>query len=476
MIKYFEIISLILWPALLFAAIIPVDTEPELQAAVTALSSGDTLMLSAGTYDLTWTLWLDGGVEDVAIIGAGRDATVIRGPGMSVDDPEVPHLIWVGDVRHLYIADLTLRDVYYHPIQISTTDGAFAPHIDNVRIVDAGEQFIKVSTGPDVTQYCDSGIVENCVFEYTDRARWWYTNGVDILATGWWIIRDNLFLRIRGPIGELAGPAVLAWQNSIHTTVERNVFIECDISVGMGNPGGPGIYARDGETVYDNQNAIVCNNFIYRAESGDVGISLNRARDAEVHHNTVVLNGTFPWNIEYRYSSSNAFIYNNLCDSGILSRDGGAADLGGNIITADESWFVDAPSGNLHLISGTDAQDAAVAIPEFTVDDDIDGESRPYGLASDVGADEYMPGTFVADVTSEMQGERGHLGFSDGKMFWIGEVMPERLEIFDLTGRRVLSGATANVLDEADRLPTGIYLYRYNLNGHEAGGRIVVVR
>ncbi len=470
------IIAFIFCTALLTATIVPVADEPELQAAVAALSSGDTLVLEAGTYDLTWALWLDGGLDNVAIIGAGRDATVIRGPGMSVDDPEVPHLIWVGDVRHFLIADLTLRDVYYHPLQFSTGDGAFAPHIDNVRIIDSGEQFIKVSTGVGLTEYCDSGIVENCVFEYTDRARSGYTNAVDILATGFWIIRDNLFLRIRGPVGELAGPTVLAWQNSIHTTVERNVFIECDIGIGMGNPAGPGIYARDGETVYDNQNAIVKNNFIYRTESGDVGISLNRARDAEVHHNTVVLNGTFPWDIEYRYSSTNASIYNNLCDSGILSRDGGAADLGGNIITADESWFVDAPSGNLHLISGTDAENAAVAIPAGNLIEDIDRESRPYGSASDVGADEYMPGTSIFDVSAETMETLGYLGFSDGKMFWIGEVMPERLDIYDLTGRRVLSGATANVLGNADKLPTGIYLYRFDSHGREAGGRIVVVR
>jgi len=468
--------ALVLFPALLLATIVPVTTEPELQDAVTALSSGDTLMLAAGTYDLTWTLWLDGGLDNVAIIGAGRDATIIQGPGMDVDDLDVPHLIWVGGIRHFYLADLTLRDVYYHPIQVSTSDGAFAPHFDNLHIIDAGEQFIKVSTAPGMVEYCDSGIVENCVFEYTDRARWWYTNGVDLLATGWWSIRDNLFLRIRGPEGELAGPTILAWQNSIYTTVERNIFIECDISVGMGNPGGPGAYARDGETTYDNQHAIVRNNFIYRAETGDVGISLNKANDAIVYHNTVVLNSTFPWDIEYRYSSTYAHIFNNLCDSGILSRDGGAGDLDGNIITADESWFVNAPIGNLHIIAGTDAQDAAVALPVGEVADDIDGDTRPYSTTADVGADEYIPGAFVRDISAATTGERACLGYADGSLFWMGEIRPERIEIFDLTGRLKSSGPLETVLSRGSELPTGIYLYRYSISGESFGGRIVVVR
>lgn len=107
--RYAIVICLIFCSAAVFAAIVPVSTEQELQNAVWSLSSGDTIMISAGTFDLTWTLWLDGGLENVAIIGAGRDATIIRGPGMLVDDPDVPHLIWVGDVRHFLIADLTLR-------------------------------------------------------------------------------------------------------------------------------------------------------------------------------------------------------------------------------------------------------------------------------------------------------------------------------------------------------------------------------
>jgi outer membrane protein assembly factor BamA len=69
----------------------------------------------------------------------------------------------------------------------------------------------------------------------------------------------------------------------------------------MGNSGGPGENARDGETVYDNQNAIIRNNFIYRAGDGDVGITVNKARNVKIYNNTVILNGTFPWNIEYRF-------------------------------------------------------------------------------------------------------------------------------------------------------------------------------
>ena len=48
---------------------------------------------------------------------------------------------------------------------------------------------------------------------------------------------------------------------------------------------------------------------IYRDGPGDVGITVNYARDVEVSHNTVILNGTFPWGaIEYRFGPTAATI------------------------------------------------------------------------------------------------------------------------------------------------------------------------
>ncbi|MDJ0496722.1 MAG: right-handed parallel beta-helix repeat-containing protein, partial [Acidimicrobiia bacterium] len=303
-----------------------------------------------------------------------------------------------------------------HLIQIHGEDDADGVHLYNLHLVDAGEQFVKGSTAGSPGPYADDGIVECSLFEYSDRARSWYTNGVDVLAGSGWVIRDNTFRNIRAPAGQLAGPAVLMWRNSLDTVVERNLFIECDRGIALGLS-TPDDNSRDGEDTYDHQGGIIRNNMIYRAGPGDVGITVNYARDVEISHNTVVLNGTFPWGaIEYRFGSTSATIANNLTDAPIWQRNGATATLHSNLTNAGSSWFVDAAAGDLHLASSAAAINAAAAWP--SVIDDFDGHSRPVGQGADVGADEWnssgpIPPSGFRDVPA------GHLFESD--ITWLAE-------------------------------------------------------
>jgi hypothetical protein len=81
-----------------------------------------------------------------------------------------------------------------------------------------------------------------------------------------WIIRHNLFRRIRAPEGQLAGPAVLMWNRSRGTVVEGNTFIDChrDISLGL-VPAAP----------HDHEGGVLRNNVIVRTPGagGDVAIA-----------------------------------------------------------------------------------------------------------------------------------------------------------------------------------------------------------
>lgn len=404
-------------PAALSGPVIEVDTEPELQSAVANLASGTTILIADGTYQLTNTLNVRG-VTDVAIrsVSGNRDAVVLQGRGMSnTSYGNVPHVMAIYDAKNVLIADLTLRDAYFHLIQIHGEDDADGVHLYNLQLIDAGEQFVKGSTAGNPGPYADDGIVECSLFVYTDRARSWYTNGVDVLAGSGWIIRDNVFRNIRAPEGQLAGPAVLMWRNSIDTVVERNLFIECDRAIALGLS-SPDSNSRDGNTTYDHQGGVIRNNMIYREGAGDVGISVNYARDVEISHNTVILNGTFPWGaIEYRFGSTTASIHNNLTDAPIWQRNGADATQSGNITTAALTWFAGADAGDLHLTTSASAAIDA-ATPLAGVIDDFDGDFRPVGSASDVGADEYgssgeVPPSAFRDVPP------GHL--FEGDVTWL---------------------------------------------------------
>jgi hypothetical protein len=178
------------------------------------------------------------------------------------------------------------------------------------------------------------------------------------------------------------------WRNSLNTIVERNQFIDCDraIALGLSAPDGN---SRGGEAIYDHQGGVIRNNFIYRpagAATGDVGITVNYARDFAIHHNTVVLNDTFGWTIEYRWAESIGDLAHNLTDGPILARDNAQGTLTGNLTSAPLAWFANPAAGDLHL-TALAAPAIDHASPVALVTNDYDGHVR--GPAPDLGADEY---------------------------------------------------------------------------------------
>jgi hypothetical protein len=364
--------------------VVEVTSEAQLQAAVASLVSGTTVLIRPGTYVLTSTLWLNGDVDDIGIRGStdSCDDVVLVGRGMA--NPNyggVPHGIWIGRARRVLVANLTIRDVYYHPIQLDPGAGAQAPHIYNVRMVDAGEQFVKSSANSQGGPGVADGIVEYSVMEYTTTARSSYTNGVDVHQGANWIVRHNLFRNIRAPGGELAGPAVLMWNRSRDSIVDGNLFLNVQYGIALG---------LDPVRTDDHAGGVVRNNAFHRSPSqtGDVGIVVNNSAGTRVLHNTVMLSGTYPNAIEYRFPATTGVdIRYNLADAAVQRRDGASGVVSSNVTDAQPGWFVDAAIGDLHLAaSAAGAIDQAQPHPDVT--QDYDGAPRPHGAAPDIGADE----------------------------------------------------------------------------------------
>ena len=126
---------------------------------------------------------------------------------------------------------------------------------------------------------------------------------------------------------------------------------------------------------------------LFASQSGfDAGIALEQACGAVAVHNTIVsLEPPFV-SIEYRWENTSAVIENNLVTHTIVARDGGMAELAGNLEGAPLSAVVDAAGGDLHLSAGSPAIDAGVVLAPGVCEDDFDGEMRD-GMP-DVGADE----------------------------------------------------------------------------------------
>jgi hypothetical protein len=364
--------------------VVNVSTEAQLQAAVSALSSNEAIVIAPGTYTLTSTLYINGTYLNVALRGAtgNADDVVLVGAGMeNANYGAVPYGIWVGgNVQGITIANLTVRDLYYHPIIFNA--GTQSPHVYNVRLVNAGQQFLK--SNPDSSGGgVNNGLVEYAVVEYDTTSRDSYTNGIDVHTGQNWIIRNSMFRNIRAPLGQLAGPAILMWNNSSNSTAEGNTFIDCQREIAFG------LIER---IPSDHSGGIIRNNFIYRSSSvsGDVAIGVFDSPNTQVVFNSVLISGTYPNAIEYRFvGTTGVFIANNLLAAAIQARDGATASVTGNYTQASPMLFVNPPAGNLHLKST-----AAVAIhqagPLSNCPTDWDGQSRPQAGANDIGADEYQ--------------------------------------------------------------------------------------
>jgi hypothetical protein len=366
-------------------SVVHVSTEPALRHAVATLRSNTTIVIAPGTYQLSGTLAVNGPLQDVAIRGGTdrRDDVVLVGRG--VHDASLSHGIWVGgDVRRLTIANLTVRDVFYHPIIFNP--GPVAPHVYNVRLVNGGEQLLKTNPNADGTGI-DDGVIEYSLFEYEPTSKNWYANAIQVLAGKRWIIRHNLIRNIRAPEGEMAGVAVLAWFSAADTVVESNTFVNCQREIGFG------LIDR---TPNDHSGGIIRNNVIYRdanLPNGDVAIGVFDSPGTRVLHNTVFMPGPYPNAIEYRFPGAvGTVISNNLLTGAIRARDGATpASQSHNITNATADMFVNAAAGDLRLrAAATAAIDQALPSPDAAVD--WSGTARPVGTAPDIGAFEFVPG------------------------------------------------------------------------------------
>jgi len=405
-------------------AVVSVRTEAELQSAIQAIASDTTILISPGTYRLTRSLYINRAVRNITIRGGSDNAddTALIGPGMTqANYGDVPYGIWTGGgVTGITIANLTIRDFYFHDVIFNA--GTQAPHVYNVHLIDSGQQFIK--SNPDAAGVgASNGIVEYSTFEFTTTARDDYPKGVDIHGADSWIIRNNLFRNLVAPSGQLMGPAVLAWRGSSRTLVEGNTFLNCARGIYFGGEDSP---------TTSHTAGIIRNNFIFRSSSqpGDVGIHVADSPDTQVLNNTVVLSGTYSMPIEYRFTgSTGVIITNNLTDGAIAARDGATGSVTNNVTSAVASMFVDPGSGNLHLnASAMAAIDRGAPLAQVTTD--WDGELRPQGPASDVGADEFgataqafsisgrvtdsSTGGGLAGVAMSLSGSRSATAVTDG--------------------------------------------------------------
>jgi hypothetical protein len=377
--------------------IVNVSTEAQLQTAMGNLQSGDTILLADGTYNLTSTLYINGW-NNVTIRGsAGSTNVVLAGKGMNnTNYGNVPFGIW-SNGTNTTIAHLTIRDTWDNEIIFNT--GAQSPLVYCVTLLNAGSQFIK-SNPTDVTNGLgvNNGVVEYCWFDYTGSPPGdhgtgvGYFNGISAHAAQNWIVRGNLFKNLHNPdsAAYLWNPAVLFWNHSVNTLTEQNTFLNVDRAVAYG--------LQNTTPFFDHAGGVIRNNFVClvpglmsasRSAGSDGSLIAWNSPGTQIDHNTVLLNGNEFYAVEFRFATTtNGTARNILADAPIHLRDSATATLNSNLVTAVPGMFVNPLAADLHLLaSATNAIDKGITLS--TVTNDFDGDRRPRGASSDIGADEF---------------------------------------------------------------------------------------
>ncbi len=378
----------------------PEDDVAEIARRVRQADPGATFVFLNGTYDMNGE-FLFVSAPGVTIRGETSDRTrvVLDGASMS------PQLVSIR-ADDVTIAHLTLRRAFNHGVFVTGGVDAHSTgaRIHDVEVVDAGRRGVAI----DGTEgfFADRGTIECSRIALTDDGRanvrdGCDTGGVDARgAVGWTVTRNEVtgFWCVEG----LAQYAIHFWRGSKDTLVERNLVTDNARGVGL----GLGEEAVDGERAHEDVpdcqgyighwGGFVRNNFVAASDprlfisDGQVetGIGLEAACDARVVHNSVAFTqAPRSSGIEWRFAQSRQLLANNLSANRLVARDGASATLVTNVESVPLGYFVDVPSGDLHL---TDAAEQALGagsrLAGGFADEDYDGELRTE--PRDVGADE----------------------------------------------------------------------------------------
>jgi len=195
-----------------------------------------------------------------------------------------------------------------------------------------------------------------------------------------WIISDNVFIGIQGRTYEGRG-AIFIWHDSQDCIIERNIIIDCDVGLHLGNP------HRPSEIEYHCVRFIARNNFITRAP--EAGIVTVYTKDCKLLNNSIHdPQSNLQRLVRTVFTNDGLLIANNLLSGpGIRNESESKITFLNNLIKDVTDYFVEPARGDLHLNnSATDVVDEGLVRPE--VIDDIDRQQRQ--ATPDIGADELI--------------------------------------------------------------------------------------
>jgi hypothetical protein len=225
--------------------VIRVTTVDELFQAANDVQAGGTISLADGRYMMPRYFAITTDNVTLRSESGDRHKVVIDGARSRHGE-----LIGITKASGVTIADLTVQNIKWNGIKINSNLGTGKVTIHNCVLHNIWQRGIKAPAMP--KERGDQGPrncrVQFCLF-YNDRPKQFdddetdtpttfngnYIGGIDVKNTIDWTISDNVFLGIHGRTHEGRGCIYIS-ENGRSCTIERNIFIDCDIAIALGNP------------------------------------------------------------------------------------------------------------------------------------------------------------------------------------------------------------------------------------------------
>ncbi|MBM3215849.1 hypothetical protein FJZ36_13130 [Candidatus Poribacteria bacterium] len=369
--------------------VVRVSTVQELMRAIDGAKPRSTILVADGHYLLP--RYVEIRADGVTLRGeSGHRENVI------LDGIESQHgeLLGIRACSDVTIADLTVQNIKWNGIKINSDSNVQRIVIRNCvihNIWQRGVKGVKVVPERRANESPRGCRVEFCLF-YNDRAKRYeddpadtaenfggnYIGGIDTMFAKEWVIADNVFIGIQGRTRGARG-AIFLWHETEGCIVERNIIVDCDTGIALGNSHIP-----DDVAVHCT-GVLVRNNLVTRPPEN--GIVADYTRDCRIVHNTI----HDPENrlqrlIRLVHANDGLVVANNLL-SGPPMRVETSSDVtfDGNLTQVVTDAFVSAEEGNLRLGRALDA--SAQVARRDDVPEDIDRAAR--SEATDPGADEF---------------------------------------------------------------------------------------
>ncbi len=372
---------------------INVSSVDELFTAVETVKPGETILLNDGIYYMP--RYIEIRTDDVTLRSASGNRNAVILDGSKSTHGELVGFLSCSGVT---VADLTIQNIKWNGFKINANYNVQNLTIYNCVIHNIWERGVKSVRVPEKNreEIRPKNIqIKHCLF-YNDHPKQFsddskdtpktfngnYIGGIDTMHAKGWTISDNVFIGIQGRTREGRG-CVFMWHHAEDCVIERNVIIDCDVGIALGNSSGIG----EGQSSVHGTNMIVRNNFITRTP--ETGILADYTKDCKIVNNTIF----DPANqmnrlIRIVHNNENLIVANNLLSGpGMSIETKDTIQLKQNSIGAFGSQFVNTQDGNLHLSTNVEELvDKGAPLP--FVNEDIDHQIRDQAI--DIGADEWM--------------------------------------------------------------------------------------